>query len=257
MAWSWRKAEQQAFNTLKLAVICKLVLLFPDDNQPFCIEADSSDFTTNAVLSQQSWDDGKWHPVAFYSKSLNAMEQNYEIHNKEMLAIIQSLEEWHHFLEGAQHKFKVWMDHKNLEYFRMAKKLNCHQAWWSLYLTNFDFLLHHKPGRSMKKPNMLLQHANHSSRARDNDNITLLRLELFIMQALEEITAQEDEVDILWDICQENQEGMQEDSVAKAMLALCFSHPAGTRSIHTSKWGLQDGLLTFCSCIYIPNDLEL
>ena len=72
-----------------------------------------------------------------------------------MLAIVRSFKEWRHFLEGARHKFEVWTDHKNLEYFRTAKKLNRCQARWSLYLANFDFLLHHKPGWSMGKPDML------------------------------------------------------------------------------------------------------
>jgi hypothetical protein len=58
--------------------------------------------------------------VAYYSKSLNVVEQNYEIHNKEMLAIIWALEDWHHFLEGAGHKFEIWT--------MSAKKLNRHQA---------------------------------------------------------------------------------------------------------------------------------
>ena len=62
--------------------------MFPDDTQPFQLEADSSDFTTGVVLSQQSPVDNEWHPIAYYSKSLNAVEHNYEIHDKEMLAII-------------------------------------------------------------------------------------------------------------------------------------------------------------------------
>ncbi|KAG5717877.1 hypothetical protein E4T56_gene1449 [Termitomyces sp. T112] len=78
------------------------ILLFPDDNSPFQVEANSSNFATRAVFSQQSLEDGKWHPVAFYSKSLNVVEQNYEIHDKEMLAIIWLFEEWQHFPEGAQ-----------------------------------------------------------------------------------------------------------------------------------------------------------
>ena len=63
------------------------ILIFPDDSRPFQVEVDSSDFAMEAVLSQQSQTDDKWHPVAYYSKSLNAVEQNYEIHDKEMLAI--------------------------------------------------------------------------------------------------------------------------------------------------------------------------
>jgi len=69
------------------------VLVSPQELDLFQIEADSLDFVTRAVLSQLSMKDGKWHPVAFYSKSLSFMEQNYEIHDKEMLAIIHALEE--------------------------------------------------------------------------------------------------------------------------------------------------------------------
>ena len=100
------------------------ILASPDNSRPFRIEADSSDFATGAVLSQQSPTDEKWHPVAFLSKSLSSVERNYEIHDKEMLAIIRAMEEWRHFLEGAEHQFEVWTDHKNLEYFMSAKNLN-------------------------------------------------------------------------------------------------------------------------------------
>ena len=67
---------------------------------------------------------GKWHPIAFFFKSLSPVKQNYEIHDKEMLAIIQALEEWRYFLEGTTCQFEIWTDHKNLEYFHMSKKLN-------------------------------------------------------------------------------------------------------------------------------------
>ena len=69
-----------------------------------------------------------------------------------MLAIIRALQEWRHFVEGAEHKCEIWTDHKNLEYFMTAKQLNRRQAWWSLYLSRFDFMLQHKPGKSMGKP---------------------------------------------------------------------------------------------------------
>jgi len=82
-----------AFEDLKTAVTTAPVLVFPQESDPFWIEADSSDFATGTVLSQQSTTDGKWHPVAFYSKFLSSVEWNYEIHDKEMLAIIRALEE--------------------------------------------------------------------------------------------------------------------------------------------------------------------
>jgi len=69
------------------------ILASPQDSEPFCIEADSSDFASGAILSQQLPGEEKWHPVAFYSKSLSPVEWNYEIHDKEMLTIIRMLEE--------------------------------------------------------------------------------------------------------------------------------------------------------------------
>jgi len=92
-AWNWDTKEQDAFECLKAAVTTAPVLVSPQDSEPFRIEADSSDFASGAVLSQQLPREEKWHPVAFYSKSLSPVERNYEIHDKEMLAIIRALEE--------------------------------------------------------------------------------------------------------------------------------------------------------------------
>ncbi len=180
--WQWGGEEQKAFEGLKSTVTSAPVLAFPDDSRPFRIEADSSDFATGAVLSQQAESDGKWHPIAFFSKSLSPVERNYDIHDKEMLAIIRALEEWRHFLEGAQHQFEIWTDHKNLEYFMSAKKLNRRQARWSLYLARFDFQMHHHPGRTMGKSNALSWRADHGSGGDDNMNITLLHPELFAIR---------------------------------------------------------------------------
>jgi len=126
--WTWSGKEQMAFEDLKTAVTTAPVLVSPQNSEPFWIKADSLDFATGAVLSQQLTTDEKWHPIAFYSKSLSSIERNYEIHDKEMLAIIHALEEWRHFLKGATHPVEIWTDHKNLEYFMTAKKLNRCQA---------------------------------------------------------------------------------------------------------------------------------
>jgi len=125
------------------------ILAPPDNSWPFRIEADSLYFATGAILSQQSPEDNKWHPIAFLSKCLSPVEQNYKIHDKEMLAIVRALEEWRHFVEGAEHRCEIWTDHKNLQYFMTAKKLNRRQARWSLLLAWFDFIMHHCPGKSM------------------------------------------------------------------------------------------------------------
>ena len=116
--------------------------------------------------------------MAFYSKSLSPVEWNYEIYDKEMLAIICALEEWRYFLEGARHPVEIWTDYKNLEYFMTAKKLNRHQARWSLYLAHFDFKLTHCPERCMGKPDVLSRRLDHGKGASNNEDVVLLRPEL-------------------------------------------------------------------------------
>jgi len=212
----WSGKEQAAFEDLKTAVTTAPVLVSPQESDPFWIEADSLDFATGAILSQQSTMDGKWHPVAFYSKSLSSVERNYEIHDKEMLAIIRALEEWRHFLEGATHPVEIWTDHKNLEYFMMAKKLNCRQARWSLYLARFDFLLHHRPGHTMGKPDTLSKRADHGNGASNNENVVFLRPEFLAVRALEGVELTGVEQKILSDIHKGNWNGNQEEPIAKA-----------------------------------------
>jgi hypothetical protein len=91
--------------------------------RPMKVETDASDFAYGSILSQLE-DDGKWHPVAYISKALTEAERNYDVHNKELRAIIGSLEQWRHYLEGARHEIEIWTDHKNLEYFKKAQKLS-------------------------------------------------------------------------------------------------------------------------------------
>ena len=91
------------------------------------MEVDVLDYAMGRVLSMEC-EDSKWRLVAFFSKSLNEIERNYKIYNKEMLAIIKGLENWRHLLEGTCFKFEVWTDHINLEYFMRVQKLNCKQA---------------------------------------------------------------------------------------------------------------------------------
>ena len=77
------------------------------------------DYATGGVLPMKC-KDGKWRPVIFLLKSLNKTERNYKIYNKKMLVIIKKLENWRLLLKGAQFKFEIWTDHKNLEYFMTA-----------------------------------------------------------------------------------------------------------------------------------------
>ena len=124
--WSWGIEQELAFEELKSQITEDITLFIPNDEGRFHVEADSSDFTNGAVLSQQV--NGKWQPVAFRSRSLNEVEQNYEIYDKEMMAIMDSLSEWQQYLLGARENFEIWTDHQNLQYFWKPQKLNYRQA---------------------------------------------------------------------------------------------------------------------------------
>jgi len=125
--WDWMEKQEEAFRVLKEKFTKELVLAALDLDKKMRMEVDASDYMMGGVLSMEC-EDRLWRLVAFLSKSLNETERNYKIHDKEMLAIIRGLKNWRHLLEGAQFKFEIWMDHKNLEYFMKAQKLNRRQA---------------------------------------------------------------------------------------------------------------------------------
>ena len=148
--WEWTEKQERVFEELKKRFTQGLVLAALDLDRKMRMEVDVLDYTMGGVLSMEE-EDGKWRPVTFLSKSLNETERNYEIHDKEMLVIIRGLESWRHLLEEAKFKFEIWTDHKNLEYFMKAQKLNWRQARWALYLSRFNFTLKHVPGMKMGK----------------------------------------------------------------------------------------------------------
>jgi len=121
--WTWGKEQQNAFEVLKKAFTTAPVLRIPNDENPFKLSTDASDFATGAVLSQKNIQTNLWHPVAFFSKLLDIYERNYEIYDKELLAVIWGLKEYRHHLEGYLYKVEIWLDHQNLIFFRIAQKL--------------------------------------------------------------------------------------------------------------------------------------
>jgi hypothetical protein len=165
--------QQLAYEALKTAVAEEAVLWILHDMGMFRVEADASGYAMGAVLSQMI--DGKWRLIAFMSKSFNKAERNYEIYNKEMLAIMKALEEWRQFLIGAEEEFEVWTDHLNLIYFRQPQKLNRRQARWLSQMADYNFKLFHKPGERHAKPDFLSRHPAYDKGEHDNENTTLLK----------------------------------------------------------------------------------
>lgn len=179
--FEWSDHCQQSFDRLKTAFTSAPVLRHFDPLLPCVVEADSSDYCTGGVLSQEDVE-GVLKPVAFFSKRLSPAECNYEIYDKELLAIIRCFEQWRPELEGAIYPVKVLSDHKNLQYFCTTKQLSHRQARWSEYLSRFDFKITYRPGSQGQKPDALTRRSQDQpaqEEARQYRKQTLLRPEIF------------------------------------------------------------------------------
>ena len=134
-----------------------------------------------------------------------------------------------------------------------AKELNQRQACWSLLLAWFDFVMHHRPGKTMGKSNALSQRLYHGSGAKDNDNMVLLTPDFFAIWA-EGLEVLGNKKDILKEIWCETKSGSKEEVVVKAIKKLMKSL---TRSVKSSEWSLDNGILYHRGKVYVPNsDLQ-
>ncbi len=155
MTFRWSNAAEAAFTKLRGRFVSAPILRAPDPTRQFVVEVDASEVGVGAVLSQRATSDDKVHPCAFFSHRLSPAERNYDIGNRELLAVKLALEEWRHWLEGSGVPFIVWTDHKNLEYIQSAKRLNSRQARWALFFGRFEFSISYRPGSKNIKPDAL------------------------------------------------------------------------------------------------------
>jgi hypothetical protein len=201
--WKWDVPQEAAFQELKTAFITAPVLAMFDYNRKTVLETDASDWASGGILSQYD-DEGALRPVAYFSSKHTAAECNYEIYDKELLAIIKSMEEWRPELQGTQEPFEILTDHKNLEYFTTTKSLNQRQVRWSEFLTGFNFKIVYRPGSKAVRPDALSRKAeDRADRAdADDDRIknrksTLLTAERFARTIMNEQFCEEELAELL------------------------------------------------------------
>ena len=247
--WEWTEKQEEAFRELKERFTKELVLAVPDLDKKMRMEVDASDYVTGGVLSTEC-KDGLWRPVAFLSKSLNETERNYEIHDKKMLAIIRGLEAWRHLLEGAQYKFKIWTDHKNLEYFMKAQKLNRRQARWALYLSQFDFTLKHVAGTKMGKADGLSRRLDWKIGV-DKDNSNQVFIKDNWIRSMYEVVVEGPEVDLLEKIKKARSKDKDVVRVVEEM------KKAGVKELRGNEWKIEEDLVLKEGKVYVPKDTEL
>ncbi|QRW18347.1 Retrotransposable element Tf2 protein [Rhizoctonia solani] len=159
--WKWDTKEQEAFQGLKDAITNAPVLCHADPTRPYFLETDASGAALGSILSQRQ-EDGRLHPLGFLLESFKGAEQNYDTHNKELLAIICSFEYWRIFLEGTAHPITVFTNHRNLEYWKESQTFNRRHARWHLLLAGYNFQIVYRPRKQSGKPDALSQQADHA-----------------------------------------------------------------------------------------------
>ena len=177
--WTWGKEEQHTFDTLKQRITEDPILWQPQLDKQFELEVNTSGYAIGAVLMQHC-EDSKCHPVGFYSTTLNDAERNYDIYNKELLAVIKSLENWRPYLAGSPHKIIVYTDHMNLQYWQEPYKINWQIARQVLQLNKYNIKLHHILGKTNRWADTLSRLPQYNQGDHDNENVVVLPNELFI-----------------------------------------------------------------------------
>ena len=181
--FQWSDECQASMTKLHEAFIHGDILVHADTTKPFILEADASDFALGGILSQEY--DGIWRPVAFYSRKLTPAEINYEIHDKELLAIIACFYQWRALLLSNEEPIQVYTDHRNLLYYTSTRKLNCRQARWSTFLSNFNYNIIYCAGKECRKPDALSRRNDYQLQGDDEQvqiqNKTLLDQNKFLL----------------------------------------------------------------------------
>jgi len=187
-AWEWGDKQQEAFETLKKAMITERIVQHFDPQRAVTIETDAADYAIGAKCSQPN-EKGILHPVAYYSRKLKDPERNYDIHDKELLAIMDALQKLDTYCKTTGPKITILTDHKNLEYWKTKKDLNLQQARWGERLANYDFTIKYRPGKLAGKPDILSRESGDSPwegdmKHRQNHGQILLPEEAFeVLQA--------------------------------------------------------------------------
>jgi transposase InsO family protein len=232
--FEWKEPQQRAFDLLKSAIRSDVVLMIPQEGHSFRLESDASDYAAGAVLHQII--DGVARPIGFFSKTFVEAERNYMIYDKELLAIMLALDHWRHHLMGLN-GFEIWTDHKNLEYFKTAQKVNRRQARWFTTLQDYDFTLHYRPGKANKIADFLTRGSHFDKGDKDNENVVLLKPEIFRRFTVES------EGDIVEEIRRKSQ--LRDELVKKRLL---HGHPDFR----------ENGLLVeYRGLVYVPMDKSL
>jgi len=191
-AWHWGLAQVKAFETLKTKMCAAPVLLQPNFNKKFYLQTDASAYGIGAILSQEgdletpklhTHKKPVLHPIAYYSAMFTPTERNYDIYERELLAVMKALTHWRPYLGWTKEPFTIMMDHANLQYWKSPKNLNCRTAQWHTDLQEYDFDILYIPGKTNMPPDALSRPPGADRGKEDNQDVVIFPKMKFIVAA--------------------------------------------------------------------------
>jgi RNase H-like domain found in reverse transcriptase/Integrase zinc binding domain/Chromo (CHRromatin Organisation MOdifier) domain len=166
------------------------VLKQPDFTKPFAVFTDASAYGVGAILSQEGGPNTqnrtKYHPIAYYSATFTETERNYDVYDRELLAIMKAITHWRPYLIWTKEPFKIFTDHANLLHWKSPRKLNQRTARWHSELQDYNFTLHHVPGKNHTAADALSRPPGTDTGKNDNQQMIMLPEPLFIRVADED-----------------------------------------------------------------------
>ena len=164
--YEWNEPQQKAFEHVKTKLTNAPILVQHNPAKQTTIETDASDYAIGMRMTQPD-ENGKPKPVAFHSRKMVPAELNYDIHDKEMLAIVTAFKVWRVYLEGAQQTIIIKTDHKNLTFFTTTKELTRRQARWAEVLSQYDFKIVHCRGTENAQADALSRRPDYEVRGNE------------------------------------------------------------------------------------------
>ena len=188
IVWKWGDRQQQAFEELKTHMCSEPVLQQPNFEKKFYLQADALLYGMGTVLSQE----GKHltptlakqhkpilHPIAYYLATFTQMERNYNIYERELLAMMKALAHWRQYLGWTKEPFVIITDHANLQYWKSPKNLNRHTTRWQADLQGYDYEIRHIPSKENIPSDALSQPPGVDQGKNDNQQQIVIPLEKY------------------------------------------------------------------------------
>jgi len=186
--WVWTEAQTTAFEILKKLMCSKPVLTQPQYDKPFIVHTDASAYGVGAILLQegevnpQKPTKPRLHPITYYSATFTPTERNYDIYERELLAILKALQNWRPHLAWTPHPFTLVTDHANLTFWKHPRKVNRRVARWFAELQDYWFEIKHTPGKTHTAADFLLRPFVDDKGEHDNEDVIVLPPRLFMKE---------------------------------------------------------------------------